>query len=129
MHEVIVGPLPTEAEEFSYLFTVVDQSTRKLEEVHIKPILAQMCADTFISRWVARYGIQATVTSDQGRQFTTALWTEIRKMLGLQVINTTAYHPQSNGMVERCHGQLKTDLLAPLASTEWPEHLSGSSLA
>ena len=83
------------------------------------PILAQMCADTFISTWVARYGIQATITSNQGCQFTTALWTGIHKMLGVQVISTTAYHPQSNGMVKRCRGQLKTALLARRGLEGW----------
>jgi hypothetical protein len=102
---------------------MVDRSTRWLEAVPIKSISAQQCVDTFIGTWVARYGVPATITSDQGRQFTSALWTGLHKLLGAQLITTTAYHPQSNGMVERCHGQLKAALRARLASTEWPEHL------
>ncbi len=50
-------------------------------------------------------------------------WSPLHKLLGVQLIKTTAYHPQSNGMVERCHGQLKAALQPGLASTEWPEHL------
>jgi transposase InsO family protein len=73
--------------------------------------------------WVARYEVQATITSDQGRQFTSALWTGLHKMLGVQTINTTANHPQSNAMVERCHGQLKATLWVWLPNTEWPDHL------
>jgi hypothetical protein len=38
-------------------------------------------------------------------------------------MQTTAYHPQSNGMVERTHGQLKAALRARLAGSRWPEHL------
>jgi hypothetical protein len=38
-------------------------------------------------------------------------------------VQTTAYHPQSNGMVERTHGQLKAPLRARLAGSRWPEHL------
>jgi hypothetical protein len=44
-------------------------------------------------------------------------------MLGVQRINTTAYHLQSNGMGERCNGQLKAALWARLTSTECPDHL------
>ncbi len=38
-------------------------------------------------------------------------------------MQTTAYHPQSNGMVERTHGQLKAALRARLAGSRRPEHL------
>ncbi len=38
-------------------------------------------------------------------------------------MQTTAYHPQSNRMVERTHGQLKAALRARLAGSRWPEHL------
>jgi hypothetical protein len=72
VHVDTVSPLPTSAEGFSYLFTMVDRSTRWLEAVPIQSISAQQCVDTFISTWVARYGVPATITSDQGRQFTSA---------------------------------------------------------
>ncbi len=38
-------------------------------------------------------------------------------------ITTTAYHPQSNGIVERAHRQIKDALRARLAGVEWPQHL------
>jgi hypothetical protein len=38
-------------------------------------------------------------------------------------ITTTAYHPQSNGMVERSHRQLKDALRSRLAGHDWPAHL------
>jgi hypothetical protein len=87
-HVDIVGPLPTSAVGFSYLFTMVDRFTRRLEVVPIKSITAQQCVDIFIATWVARYGLPATITSDQGRQFTSALWTGLHKLLGVHLINT-----------------------------------------
>ncbi len=39
-------------------------------------------------------------------------------------MQTTAYNPQYNGMVERTHGQMKATLRARLACSRWPEHLS-----
>jgi hypothetical protein len=92
---------------------MVNRSTRWLEAVPIRFILAQMCVD---ATWVAGYGVPAIITSDQGRQFTSTLWTGLHKMLGVQIIN--------NGMVERCYGQLKAALWARLESIEWPDHLS-----
>jgi hypothetical protein len=43
--------------------------------------------------------------------------------LKIQHITTTAFHPQSNGMIERAHQQLKDALRARLAGTEWLQHL------
>jgi hypothetical protein len=38
-------------------------------------------------------------------------------------VQTTAYHPQSNGLVERFHQRLKDALQARLAGPMWTEHL------
>ena len=38
-------------------------------------------------------------------------------------MTTTSYHPQSNGMIERVHRQLKDALRARGAGLDWPSHL------
>jgi hypothetical protein len=73
--------------------------------------------------WVAMFGVPSILTSDPGRQFTFTLWEGLTKLLGIKHVQTTAYLPQSNGMVERTHGQLKAALRARLAGSRWPEHL------
>ncbi len=121
VHVDLVGPLPASAE--GYLFTMVDRSSRWLEAVPLKSMAAEDCVDVLISAWVARFGVPTIITADQGRQFTSALWAGLTKLLGIKHVQTTAYHPQSNGMVERTHGQLKAALRARLAGSRWPEHL------
>ncbi|XP_064463141.1 uncharacterized protein LOC135374070 [Ornithodoros turicata] len=44
-------------------------------------------------------------------------------LLGVHHISTTAYHPSSNGLVERFHRQLKASLIAREAQTSWVDHL------
>ena len=47
------------------------------------------------------------ITSDRGAQFTSSLWAALCSLLNIQHKQTTAYHPQSNGVVERFHRRLK----------------------
>ena len=43
--------------------------------------------------------------------------------LGISTANTTAYHPQANGLVERMHRQLKSALKARLEDQSWMDDL------
>ena len=52
------------------------------------------------------------MTSHRGAQFTSCLWTELGRSLSVKMHQTTAYHPQANGMIERLHRQLKNSLKA-----------------
>ena len=63
-----------------------------------------------IDRVVCRYGLFERMVSDRGSVFVGTLAAHIYKALRIQRIVTTAYHPQSNGMIERFHSTLKTTL-------------------
>jgi len=123
VHVDLVGPLPTARDGYRYLFTMIDRTSRWIEAVPLRDMEAATCADAFVATWVARFGVPGQLTSDRGRQFTSSLWAHVCQQLGIQHSLTTAYHPQSNGMVERCHRQIKDSLRARLAGARWPEHL------
>jgi hypothetical protein len=44
-------------------------------------------------------------------------------LLNIQHSPTTAYHPQSNGLVERFHRRLKDALRSRAAAADWHDHL------
>ena len=48
--------------------------------------------------------------TDQGKQFTVDLMTEIERLLTIKHLQTTPYHPACNELVERFNGTLKTML-------------------
>ena len=81
------------------------------------------CASTMFHGWISHFGVPAIITSDRGTQFTSSLWSAICSLLNIKHKITTAFHPQSNGMVERFHRQLKNSLRAGLTSSDWFEHL------
>lgn len=109
IHIDIVGPLP-DNDGYRYLLTMIDRFTRWPEAIPIKDIRAETVARAYITHWVARYGVSLEVTTDRGAQFESALWREIMKILGTVRIRTTAYHPISNGLIERFHRRLKEAL-------------------
>jgi hypothetical protein len=67
--------------------------------------------------------VLATITSDRGAQFTSAFWAALCSLLNINHSPTTAYHPQSNGLVERFHRQLKDALQSWAAAADWHDHL------
>ncbi|KRY05531.1 Retrovirus-related Pol polyprotein from transposon, partial [Trichinella patagoniensis] len=97
VHVDIVGSLPP-SRGFSYLLTVMDRFTRWPEVVPLTNTSADTVCRAFLSTWVARFGIPSIVTTDQGRQFQSALWRELTTALGIKLAPASAYHPQTNGM-------------------------------
>ena len=73
--------------------------------------------------WVSRFGVPRTITSDTGAQFEYELWNSLMTLLGTTRLRTTAYHPQSNGLVERFHRHLKGGLKARLVGDHWVDNL------
>ena len=118
VHVDIVGPLPY-ADGFRYLLTCVDRFTRWPEAIPMVDIRAETVADAFFSGWIARYGTPATITTDRGAQFESKLWDSLCNQFGIIRNRTTSYHPQSNGMVERFHRQLKAAIMAHESPNPW----------
>ncbi len=94
-----------------------------MEAVPLASTTADSCASALVASWVSRFGVPALVTSDRGPQFAGGVWAAFCKQVGIKHIMTTAYHPQSNGMVERVHRQLKAALRSRNCGADWAEHL------
>ncbi|GFN99393.1 Pol polyprotein [Plakobranchus ocellatus] len=122
IHVDLVGPFPP-SEGCTYLFTIIDRFTGWPEAVPIHNAGAPTCARALLRNWIARFGVPDSITSDQGPQFTSGLWRELHNILGCRPKHTTAYHPQSNGMVERFYRSLKAALKARLLGPGWMDEL------
>lgn len=123
IHIDIVGPLIISEEGYRYCLTIIDRFTKWPEAIPLREITAEVVARTLYECWISRFGCPVKLTSDQGRQFESSLFSELMKIMGIEKIRTTAFHPQSNGMIERWHRSMKAALMARLDSESWVNEL------
>jgi transposase InsO family protein len=94
-----------------------------MEAIPLSDMSATASAKALTFTWISRFGVPKTITSDRGPQFTSNLWFKLCKMLHISYKQTTAFHPESNGAVERLHRHLKDALRASAAAATWSEEL------
>ena len=58
-------------------------------------------AQLLVEKVIPMFGVPEALLSDRGTNLLSHLMQDICKMLGIVKLNTTAYHPQCDGMVER----------------------------
>ena len=105
----IVGPLPKTKHGNQYILVICDYATRYPEAFPLHSFTAQAVANKLIELF-SRHGVPREILTDQGTNLTSALLRELYKMLGVQPIKTTPYHPQTDGLVERFNQTLKSML-------------------
>ena len=110
----LVGPLPVSSSGRQYILVLVDHATRYPEAVPLRSITAKAVAEALFQIF-GRLGFPRQILTDQGTQFTGTLMKQVRDLLQIEGVRTTAYHPQTNGIVERFNGTLKA-MLRRLAS-------------
>ena len=97
--------------------------TRWPEAFPLSHITAETVAQAFLSGWISCFGVPSTIVTDRGCQFESELWHTLMTLLGSKRACITAYHPQTNGMVERFHRQLKAALKAQPNPHLWMDAL------
>jgi cleavage and polyadenylation specificity factor subunit 1 len=117
VHIDFVGPLPVSSGS-QYCLTAINRYNRWPEALP----LSDITAEAFISVWVYRFVCPQQITTVQGRQFEARLFKTLATITGSSKTRTTAWHPASNGMIERLHCQLKASFMYH-ADKHWSEVL------
>ncbi|XP_076055291.1 uncharacterized protein LOC143033689 [Oratosquilla oratoria] len=117
-----VGPLTKTPCGFQFLFTIVDCATRYPEAIPLRRITAKNVVRALI-HFFTQVGLPTAVQSDQGSNFTSCLFNKVMESLGVRQSRSLAYHPQSQGVVERFHQTLKRVLQTFCIETgrDWDE--------
>nr|XP_054761448.1 uncharacterized protein LOC129267850 [Lytechinus pictus] len=106
-----VGPLPRTRSGHRFLLTIMDLSTRFPETIPLRSITAKTVVQALV-QFFTRYGLPKEIQCDQGSNFMSGIFQQVMKELGIRQIKSSAYHPQSQGALERYHQTLKTMIRA-----------------
>jgi hypothetical protein len=85
--------------------------TRWPEVTPMADMTAEIVAKAFYTTWVSRFGCPRKITTDQRRQFEAVVTPALTRLMGIQRFRTTAYRPQSNGIIERWHRTIKAAIM------------------
>ncbi|KAL6423911.1 hypothetical protein ACFW04_010386 [Cataglyphis niger] len=99
----IVGPLPITNTGNQYILTMQDLLTKYSVAVPLREVTSLAIADALTKNFICIYGTPKAILTDQGTNFLSALMRNLTKRFNIQYFKTTAYHPQSNGSIERSH--------------------------
>ena len=102
---------PTSASGKKYAVVFMDYLTKWPEVFATSDQTSSTIAELLVEHIITRHGVPSELLSDRGTAFLSKLMLEVYKIMGIKKANTTAYHPQTDGLVERFHRTL-TDMLA-----------------
>lgn len=117
----IVGPLPKSLSGNCFVLTLQDDLSKFSLGIPLPNHTAQTVAEAFTVHFVCIHGIPDTILTDQGTDFMSKTFTEMCKLLKINKINSSAFHPQSQGGLERSHRTLKEYLrsFVDIKLTNW----------
>ena len=119
----LVGPLPRTVSGHKYILTMMDLYTKFPAAVPLKKVdnltVIEALMDIF-----SCFGLPKVLLTDQGSVFTSKLTTAMCQRFGISKIQTTPYHPQSNGALEKWHACLKRMIKSSnVTIKEWDKSL------
>src|SRR3984957_9564137 len=96
-----MGPFP-ESDGYNYLMIVICRLTSM---VHLIPTHTTATVSDITWLWLTEvirlHGLHKSIVSDRDSKFISKFWSELHKLLGVKLLKSTAYHPQTDGMSER----------------------------
>ena len=108
------------------VLVIQDHFTKFVQAMVTPDQTAKTVANLLYKRFISIFGSPERLISDQGANFTSKLIQELCDLLGIKKLRTTAYHPQTNGQVERMN-QTLTRMIGKLSRDKkdnWTHHLA-----
>ena len=102
----VLGPLPTTWSGNRYIVCFIDYLTKWPEIFAVPNMEAVTIARLITDEIIPRHGAPRTLLSDRGTNFLSTLVREVCNLYSIKKLNTSAYNPQCDGLVERLNSSL-----------------------
>ena len=106
VHLDFLGPLPKTENGNQYILVITDNFSKWVEGIPLPCQEAEVTAHAAVTEFFCRFGCPLELITDQGSNFTSALFKEVCRVLDIHKTRTTAYRPSANGQVERVNRSL-----------------------
>jgi Reverse transcriptase (RNA-dependent DNA polymerase)/RNase H-like domain found in reverse transcriptase/Integrase zinc binding domain/Chromo (CHRromatin Organisation MOdifier) domain/Aspartyl protease len=126
-----LGPLPKAASGKDMILIAVDRLTKMARFIPTHSSdTSQKTADLFLREVFRHHGLPSNIVSDRDPRFTAKFWEALQKALGVQLLMSTAEHPQTDGQAEAAVKVIQK-LLKPfvLQGRDWEELLPSLEFA
>lgn len=116
--------LPQSYQGNQYVVIFVDYLTKWPEAFAVPDQTAETIARLLVEQVIVRHGVPERLLSDIGPNFLSALVQEVCKLVGTSKINTSGYHPQCDGLVEKFNSTLINMLAKSVGKyrRDWDAH-------
>ncbi|KAG2773833.1 hypothetical protein Pcac1_g15547 [Phytophthora cactorum] len=101
-----IGPLVVTPRGNKYILVFVDYFTRWVEDFAVTSLDTISFVDAMIEGVICRHGVPEQLLSDRGSNFILNLAKSLYETLEIKKLFSSAYHPQTQGLVERFNGTL-----------------------
>lgn len=117
-----VGPLPKTRTGNQFLLTIMCCATRYPEAIPLRKITARTVIKALV-KFFSTFGLPKVLQTDQGTNFLSKLFAKVLQTLSISHNVSSAYHPESQGALERWHQTLKSMLRKYCMDTQkdWDE--------
>ena len=117
--------MPQTCEGYRYVLVIMDYLTKWVEAFPMSNQSSETIAKLLIDHVICCRGVPNQLHSDRGTNLLSDLIMDICHLTGMKKINTTAYHPQTDGLVENFNRTLRAMLAkhSKQFGMDWDKHL------
>ena len=126
-----LGPLPKSASGKDTILIAIDRLTKMARFIPTHSTdTSKETADLFLREVFRHHGLPSNIVSDRDPRFTAKFWEALQKALGVELLMSTAEHPQTDGQAEAAVKVIQK-LLKPFVfqGEDWEELLPSLEFA